>query len=207
MSVYDYIFEPMPKESEVAFSYYCTYRDLGETRSIRAVLDKIGKKSNYQRSLERYSSIFRWIDRARAYDTKDEIIKEQVTVAILVNEQLSLADRRQTLRETSWQIAVDLFDKARQMLAWPISVVHKEEKGQDENGAFVTRITIEPIRWKMSDVAAMADTANRIARLAVDLPTEIIDITSELMQLSRHNEIDLLPILKEVKNQLMDVVK
>ena len=74
-----YDFERLEHESSKAFEGFVAYRDMGITRSIREVAEKLGKS---RALLERWSSKYQWVDRARAYD--DYMDKK----AILENEKL-----------------------------------------------------------------------------------------------------------------------
>lgn len=62
--------EQLDGETSRAFELFGVYRDLGAARSIekawKAVREKYGYKS--PRQLERWSTKYRWVDRARAYD-------------------------------------------------------------------------------------------------------------------------------------------
>ena len=52
-------------ESPKAFEAFCTYLEMGEKRSIRAVGQKLGKSRVL---LERWSAAHQWVDRVSAYD-------------------------------------------------------------------------------------------------------------------------------------------
>lgn len=62
--------EMMEGESALAFSRFVIYRDLGASRTIELAVDAcrtaVGEVS--ARQLERHSSEYRWVERARAYD-------------------------------------------------------------------------------------------------------------------------------------------
>jgi hypothetical protein len=53
------------KESSKAYEAFCVYRDLGVTRSLNQVVHKCGKSRSL---LDRWSSKYRWVERAAAYD-------------------------------------------------------------------------------------------------------------------------------------------
>lgn len=62
--------EPYPwfrreTETEVAFEAFRVYRDMGTSRSTRAVAHSLGKSAQL---ITRWSSTHHWVERARAYD-------------------------------------------------------------------------------------------------------------------------------------------
>lgn len=72
------VYERQEGESQKAFEAFATYRDLGITRSIREVAQKLNKSVAL---LGRWSSKYEWVDRAQAFD--DEMDRK----AILDNEK------------------------------------------------------------------------------------------------------------------------
>lgn len=72
-------YERQPKESPRAFAAFAAYRDMGAARSIEKVREKLDKKSGYSRQLQEWSSVHRWVERAREYDeTSERAIREKV---------------------------------------------------------------------------------------------------------------------------------
>lgn len=195
----------MVGETKRAYEAFAIYRDMGFERSHKKLRLHLGRPEGYTRTIEHWSKKYNWIIRARAWDEHIAQVKDQATTAIIVDNQTLWLQRREQVRETGYEIAAKLFEKAQQMLQFPITRVTKEEEGQDSKGRYVNKITIEPVKWSIRDIGRLADIANKIARLTVDLPTEIIDVTSELLRLARNKNIDLLPILKELHHQLSEV--
>jgi len=65
-----------PGESSKAFAAFCEYLQMPKvSRSIRAVQEKLGRPEGYQRQLQKWSSRFDWLARAKAYDT-DHLAEE-----------------------------------------------------------------------------------------------------------------------------------
>jgi hypothetical protein len=96
-----------------------------------------------------------WEVRARAWDDH---------LAAIDRERW--AKRRAEWAEQEWDTSQKLLEKARQMLTFPIV------KTTVNNG----QTTIEPAEWRMGDVAKMAETASKLARLSSALPTEMTKI-------------------------------
>lgn len=194
----------MDGETKKSYDAFCIYRDMGLGRSHRKLREVLGRPEGYIRTIELWSRRYQWQMRVRAYDHHVEQIKDQATTAVIVDNQTMWLQRREQVREVGYEIASKLFEKANQMLQFPITRVTREEEGQDSKGRYVNKITIEPVKWSIRDIGRLADIANKIARLTVDLPTEIIDITSDLLRLAQTKKIDLLPILKELHHQLLE---
>jgi hypothetical protein len=62
--------EQQPRESARAFGAFCAYRDLGPRRSLRAAAEKFYQRSSeaVSRQFRTWSSTFRWVERASAWD-------------------------------------------------------------------------------------------------------------------------------------------
>lgn len=191
-------------ETRKSHEAFCIYRDMGLDRSLKKVRLQLGRPEGYQRTLELWSRKYQWVLRVRAYDQHLESAKAAVHTAVVVDNETMWLQRREQVREVGYEIASQLFDKAKQMLQFPITRVTREEKGQNAKGEYINYITIEPVRWSVRDIGRMADIANKIARLTVDLPTEIVDITSDIVKLAKSRNIDLLPILRELHHQLSE---
>lgn len=72
--------ERMPGESARAYAAFCIYRDLGPQRSIAAVAERLpGVRAprRAKRPLERWSSRWNWVERARAWDEEQERLARQ----------------------------------------------------------------------------------------------------------------------------------
>lgn len=69
--------ERQEDESDEAFEAFCTYRDMGIERSLRAVAEKLNKSSQL---MGRWSAKYSWVDRAKAWqDEQDRILRiEQI---------------------------------------------------------------------------------------------------------------------------------
>lgn len=62
------VYERLPDESSKAYAAFTVYRDLGESRTIEKVQQKLSKSTGYQRQLLEWSATYSWVDRATAYD-------------------------------------------------------------------------------------------------------------------------------------------
>lgn len=90
--------ERQENESDVAFEAFKTYRDMGAERSLASVGKKLGKS---QTLMERWSSNYSWVDRARSWDDEQD--------RILRNEQIKDIKR---MRQRHADLAVEMLAKA-----------------------------------------------------------------------------------------------
>ncbi len=91
-------------ESDKAFAAFVEYRNMGTQRSLSKVRDKIGKRSGYERQLEKWSSAYSWQERVSAWDT-DQLSKRDKT-----DDELRVQERR--MRRTVIQSLTDKVKEA-----------------------------------------------------------------------------------------------
>lgn len=154
------------------------YALLGSGRSISKLAQKYtestragGAPTTNFRVLKRWSGAFKWQDRVGAYDAqlaeRDRLAYEQKWSA-----------RREAEREQTWDMAQELRQKAVKMLEFPlVDVEHVTSRRQAGAGVQHIEMTVvKPARWAFRDAAGLADTAAKLGRLSVDLPTDHIAI-------------------------------
>lgn len=87
--------EKLKEETNLAYEWFCRYRDYGPERSMQKILQKYAMKNSYLRQLKLWSKKHGWVARAEAYDLHIEKLKrtemenEQVKAA---KEHIKLAD-------------------------------------------------------------------------------------------------------------------
>ena len=62
------IWEKQDFETPHRYKLFCVYRDMGITRSLQKVSDKLGKPKKYRRCLEVFSRENKWVERVNSYD-------------------------------------------------------------------------------------------------------------------------------------------
>lgn len=68
-------YEPIPGETHKAWLAFCTYRDIGHSRSLdKAWQEMMGKNGRHARHWARWSSKNHWVSRCQAYD--NAVMKE-----------------------------------------------------------------------------------------------------------------------------------
>lgn len=134
----------------------------------------------------KWATEWNWWKRALAWDREQERRELEIWAAA-----------RKELRENEWKIAGKLLSRADEMLKWPLSeekttkpVVTEaelvDERGEtvlDESGnakkvrvRVATTYIVKPAKWSMDTITKMADTASKIARLALDLNTQSVRV-------------------------------
>ncbi len=168
-----------PGETSTAYAAFCTYRDLGPTRTLLAAYQqgggpKRGPKGAQETSghWKRWHRRHEWRSRAEAYDAYLDEEKRRA-------EAQKWRERGEDLVEEQYQLAVAMLEKARQMLAFPL--VRQTVEQRDEDGR-PTHITIEPVRWTFGTAARLVMVAVELGRLATGLPTK--------NEMSVHFEVD-----------------
>lgn len=165
-------------ESMAAFNLFLAYAELGAIRSTSLLCEELAK-TDRPRSLGLLRNLqgrFKWITRAKAYD--EHLIKVQFKAIEqhTKDDAIIFAQYVREYRHTSYQIADELLDKARQMLASPLYETTVDKLEQIEvNGETVevaTYVTMKPVRWNFNQAAVMVELSDKIRRLSLEVPTE-----------------------------------
>jgi hypothetical protein len=85
------------EESAKAFDAFCAYRDLGPARSIAAAVEESGGGAGRMRTWEGWSSRYRWVERAAAYDSHIDQVRLTASadnVAMAALKHATAASRR-----------------------------------------------------------------------------------------------------------------
>ncbi len=149
----------LPDESPPAYEAFKTYLEMGGGRSVREVSRRLSKSWTL---ISRWSSQHHWVERAREFDNRVERITRDAEEAKLIQSAGLWAQRMQETRESAFQTATKLIDKAEAMLKFPLA----ETTTRDG------KTVIRPGRWTFADAARMLEVANRLKQLATGLPTE-----------------------------------
>lgn len=159
--------ERQPGESAKAYAAARIYFELGTVRSLGGVGEVLGKGT---RHLKEWSSRWRWVARAAAYDDHLNHIQREAREAAIKAEseeetRVWLERRRQT-RDAEWQAAQAMRDLFARLLEVPLAEV----------------------KWTARDLVALAEAAARLSRNALGPepdppPPSGADLLAELEQM------------------------
>jgi hypothetical protein len=157
-----------PDEPNLWFRRFEQFRRMGPKRSILGCLNKELNKKGQKKTGDipsawrDASEAWKWRARAEAWDQYQSELEEQEWEA-----------RRKKLRDQEWEMAQAMFNRAKEMLAYPLTRVKKEE--QDGEG-HVVAVTIEPAEWKVLDIVKFMDVSSKLGRLAADMVTGKVEV-------------------------------
>lgn len=148
--------ERQPGESLRAYEAARVYFELGPSRSLAAVAQKCKKSVSL---VARWSSRWSWRERAAGYDQHMAMVEMNARRQALAQEAEEWARRQTELRDQEWEASRALLERAREMLAFPLTTV------VENDGATI----VQPARWSFKDVAAFLDLASKLGRRAADM--------------------------------------
>ncbi len=94
--------EQLEPETELAYEWFCRYRDMGAERSLTKVIQKYNKKNTYKSQLAKWSTKYNWTTRVSAYDSH---IGGQKLIE-MENEQLRAAREHIHLADTVMELVL-----------------------------------------------------------------------------------------------------
>jgi hypothetical protein len=169
------VLQRRPDEPTAAHSALIGYAALGAGRSLdllaqqyRSGLASGAPPTRRRATLVAWSSRWDWQARVAEYD-------QDRAAAELAAAEARWAERREQVREESWEMSRELLERARALLAWPIEeTVTSETREELPDGKTLIRHTtvIRPARWAQRDILTFAKTFDELARLAVGMDTE-----------------------------------
>lgn len=180
-------FAPLPKEPKKAFSYYEEYRDLGPTRTIRRLAQKIGRDEGY---LQQLSMRWEWVARANERDAMFGDVRQQAIREYEMERAVAGLRREDEVAEEVAQTRVAAAKTARQMGNWPIARTVKEYR--DESGNHT--VILEPQKWRFMDMV-------RLAQFAIDAEPATIEKAARQLR-ERREALDLRELSEAEKLQL-----
>lgn len=110
--------EPLEKETSKAFAAFCVYRNLGVTRSVDKVAEQARqnpvKTSSCTRCLDDWSSRFKWVERAKAYDVYQLEQQRMKNEAAFAKRRLEVKAEDLSYLEHIKKVFVELLDGLRE---------------------------------------------------------------------------------------------
>lgn len=153
----------LPEEPEHAHRALLDYEAMGDERSLEKLVARYrsGTEAGPTRrhsTLREWSGKWNWQERvAAAYDAR--VARERAA------REAVWAERREIVRDQSWALADKIRERAQELLEQSFL----EEVVVKRGGAEVT--VLKP-RWSMRDIATLAETYDKLARLAAGMDTD-----------------------------------
>src|SRR5919112_3766219 len=138
------IFDREQGESTKAFEAWSIYRDLGAQRSLHKTAELYYGTAANVRQLQRWSSRFNWVERARASDVEQEMLRRSAVEEYLASQAEDRAEREGRIAEILLTVREEAAKQALSMVSWPLG----EERiiKEDDEGNEITLILM-PARW------------------------------------------------------------
>lgn len=153
----------LPDEPEHAHRALLDYEAMGDARTLDALATIYRGRSEpvptrQSSTLKKWSGQWNWQERvAAAYDAR--VARERAA------REAVWAERREIVRDQSWALADKIRERAQELLEQSFL----EEVTVRRGGAEVT--VLKP-RWSMRDIATLAETYDKLARLAAGMDTD-----------------------------------
>jgi hypothetical protein len=176
--------DKQPGEPEKAWAAFLVYRELGTARTL-ADTQKIvnptstGNSGNIGRTATRWQ----WRRRAAAWDafllSERAEAKRAAGVAMAAAEGIDEVEqtwraRRRAMRDNTYELADALISKAREMLS--VAIIRRRVIQPDPTLGRPETIVYEPAKWNFRTIKEYVETADRLKRMACEMPATIADI-------------------------------
>ena len=144
-------------ESAQAYKAFCSYRDLGLERTIKAAYHKAIKRPTQQTSgtWKAWAARHKWDARARAYDAHIEAIELQAREREIAKRAVELERRKKQAQDDAWAMFEEVKAKLQQMLKFPVITV------TDADG----KKTVNPAKWDYNSIARIMEAMTKLAKL------------------------------------------
>lgn len=166
----------MSGESLPAHQALLDYERLGHERTIERLLTKYRDvpggaappPTRRKSTLAGWSAKHHWLARvAAAHDVR--------TTRERARNEARWLERREKVREESWELAQKLRARASELLQFPIAEITTEQarrESEDGRTLITYNTVVKPARWSARDIATFAKTFEEMARLAAGMDTE-----------------------------------
>ena len=151
------IFDRERDESSKAFEAWSIYRDLGAQRSLKKTAELYYGSTSNVRQLQRWSSRFNWVERARASDVEQEMLRRSAVEDYLASQAENRAEREGRIAEILLTVREEAAKQALSMVRWPLS--EQRILQEDEAGNEIT-VILMPAKWSMNTAIGLARLAS-----------------------------------------------
>ncbi len=154
-----------PTESAKAFNAFKTYRDMGASRSLEKVREKLARTAGYDRQLQEWSSQHGWVARAVAYDAHmDDLAQAELEKRIIA--------KRTKVIEKEIADADALLEKFDQILE-QAKLRETRRVSKKEGDKEVEYVFVEVNLDGLKELVDVRQKLSRFARLPLGLPDRI----------------------------------
>jgi hypothetical protein len=150
------IFDREQDESAKAFEAWTIYRELGAQRSLKKTAELYYGTAANVRQLQRWSSRFNWVERARASDVEREMLRRSAVDEYLASQAENRAEREGRIAEILLTVREEAAAQALSMVRWPLS--EQRIVQEDEVGDAIT-VIVTPSKWSKNMAIGMARLA------------------------------------------------
>lgn len=162
-------------ETNDAYQGFLTFAYLtGKARSLEAVAEKLGYNVH---TVKIWCTQYNWIARVDQVDAQRWLREFRERERLTAKDNKKFAERNTKIREKSFAVSEKMLAVAEKLLQSADLAGEIIETGHVEtaDGRKVATMTEIHMKAKISDIPRLVDTAVKVARLAGDLPTEIVD--------------------------------
>lgn len=180
-----------PDESAQAYRGFQTYLNQPPTeRNIAAAYRQIyGRPAASQPAgfFAAWAGKYQWRARAREWDSRQASIEHEAKLKVIASEARKWEKRRQQIEEDDFMDAQRLRQRARDIMALPITQQTLTDTQQSPDGrTIINNYHVEPIKVRAADAGVLLKLASERQRLAAEMATQIIEtITPESQSLTR----------------------
>lgn len=142
-------FEQQPKESDKAFEAFNLYLNLGASRSLEVVGQKLGKSKTL---MERWSRQHNWVARVEAHAEHFAAMSRGAELEVVREYALEKAKRENAQKESEWQTRCEALALARECIARFKDNIRKT--------------------GTLEGIARLLELASKLGRLSCDMATD-----------------------------------
>jgi hypothetical protein len=174
--------EQQPDESAKAYAGFKFYLELEPAKRSIDTAWRVAKgqqkgskrpPGHFMRWYENHA----WKSRAEAWDDHLAAKEFLATEEAIVDGAKERARRINELRETEFKLHKSLIARAEEMLRLPL--VQKTVKLQHDDGK-EKLVVIEPVRHSARDAGTLLETASKLGRMSLNMPTEPVSVDGAL---------------------------
>lgn len=187
-----------PDEPDKANLALHDYEALGPDRTLEALTALYRASATpiptrHIATLKNWSTRYAWVDRVAA-------VQELRLAAERKARDAVWAQRREQIRDDSWELAQRLRQRALELLDHP-TVEETSTETNTAEGKTIT-IVIKPSRWAQRDIPAIAETFDKLARLSAGMDTEQIRIEGLTPEdLSQKSDEELAALAEKIRRK------